>query len=599
MTDKSFRDLNNNGQLDPYEDAILPIEERIGDLLKRMTLEEKAGLMFQNIIRIDDEGSFDPDMIAFGNLTIQQMLDNHMNDFYIMGSSSARKMAEWTNTIQDLAASSRLGIPITLTSDPRHCTRSAPTINIQTPAFSDWPEMTGFAAIGDEALVEEFADIARQEYVAVGLRSALHPVADIATEPRWARVGATFGADATIASRLVAAYIRGFQGKELGISSVACATKHFPGGGPQMDGEDPHFSYGREQVYPGDNFDYHISVFDAAFEAGTASIMPYYGMPIDTPYEAVGFGFNKSIITGLLREQYGFDGIIITDYGILTDSNRGGMHSPARAWGVEHLTLQERVQKALDAGIDQFGLENCPEVIVELVRNGHVTEGRINTSVRRILRLKFQLGLFDNPYVDPEAAVHIVGNVAFRSAGELAQRKSIVLLKNLHAETDSILPLKNRPNIYVENIDPVTASQYGNVVDNLSNADFAILRLETPYEPRDTMLLEAKMHAGDLDFKEPELGRILSILQKVPTIVDIHLERPAVIPEIAEQCAGLIASFGASDAAVLDVIFGRFKPSATLPFELPSSMDAVRQQKPDVPHDSDNPIFEYGFGLTY
>ena len=264
-----------------------------------------------------------------------------------------------------------------------------------TTAFSQWPEPPGFGAIGDEKLVQEFADIARQEYLAVGLRAALHPMADLATEPRWARSNGTFGEDNEVAARLTAAYIRGFQGPEIGAESVACMTKHFPGGGPQKDGEDPHFDYGREQVYPGDNFDYHLPPFEAAFEAGTAMIMPYYGMPVGTAHEPVGFAFNKGIITGLLREKYGFDGVVCTDWGPLTDTEIAGTAFPARAWGVEQLSVPARMAKALDAGIDQFGGEACPEVLVELVRSGQVSEARVDISVRRLLRDKFRLGLFE------------------------------------------------------------------------------------------------------------------------------------------------------------------------------------------------------------
>jgi beta-glucosidase len=590
--------MNMENQHD-YKNSSLSIEERVEDLLQQMTLEEKAGMMFHTMVAINPDGGFDVEAGAFGGPSIREMMDKHMTHFNLVGTASAENIAKWSNELQKLAESKRLAIPVTLSTDPRHSFSDNPGVHVSTEAFSQWPESPGLAAIGDEALVEEFANIARQEYIAVGLRSALHPVADLATEPRWARINGTFGEDNALAARLTAAYIRGFQGKELGSESVACMTKHFPGGGSQKDGEDPHFSYGREQVYPGDNFDYHLLPFEAAFEAGTATIMPYYGMPIDTEYEEVGFSFNKGIITGLLRKKYSFDGVVCTDWGLLTDSMIMGELFPARAWGVEHLTSLERAKKAVEAGIDQFGGEHCPELIIELVQSGDVSEERIDVSVRRLLRDKFRLGLFENPYVDTVQARNIAGNKAFRASGELAQRKSIVLLKNKENNSASLLPLNGRPKVYVENVSAEVAKQYGEVVSNVEDADIAILRLKTPFEPRNSMFLESFFHAGSLEFDDVEEKRILSILEKIPTIVDIYLDRPAVIPEIAKHCAALMANFGASDAAVLDIIFGRFKPSATLPFELPSSMEAVRQQKPDVPSDSENPLFEYGFSLTY
>src|SRR5262249_32416114 len=175
---------------------------------------------------------------------------------------------------------------------------------------------------------------------------------------------------------------------------------------------------------------YHLIPFEAAFAAGTAQIMPYYGMPIGLDLEEVGFGFNKDVIAGLLREKYRFDGVVCTDWGLLNDARIGERVMVARAWGVEHLSVAERAKKALDAGVDQFGGEACPEVIVELVRSGQIAEARIDESVRRLLRDKFRLGLFDNPYVDIDAAEQVVGSAAFRAAGEQAQRRSIVLLKN-------------------------------------------------------------------------------------------------------------------------------------------------------------------------
>lgn len=594
-----FRDLNKNGQLDPYEDGRLAIEERVEDLLARMSLAEKAGMLFHTMLPMNPDGSLVEGESMFGPVSTSEMVAiQRMNHFNVLRGAEARSMAEWYNRLQELAEATRLGIPVTISSDPRHAFSDNPATSFLAGAFSQWPEPLGLAATGDAALVEEFGDIARQEYVAVGIRVALHPMADLATEPRWARINGTFGEDADLSARMTAAYIRGFQGAQLGLESVACMCKHFPGGGPQKDGEDPHFPYGKEQVYPGDNFDYHLIPFQAAFEAGTAQIMPYYGVPIGVPYEAVAFGFNRDVITGLLRERYGFEGVVCTDWGLLTDREIGGKPMAARAWGVEHLSRAERAKKALDAGVDQFGGEACPEVIVELVSSGQLAETRIDASIRRLLRDKFRLGLFDNPYVDPNQAERVVGNTAFCAAGDLAQRKAIVVLKNGTAE-QQVLPLAGKPKLYIENIAPAVAQQYGEVVGSVDEAELAILRLKAPYEARNGDFLEQLFHAGDLDFKGEEKERILGLLAKIPTIIDIYLDRPAVIPEIAAGCTGLLANFGASDAAVLDVIFGRFAPGGNLPFELPASMEAVRNQYADVPFDSPNPLFHFGYGLTY
>lgn len=593
-----FRDLNKNGRLDPYEDSRRPIDERVEDLLSQMTLEEKAGMMFHAMLGMNMDGSL---IEKTGVVSLYRTSDlvavRRMNHFNLLEAGAPRQIARWSNLLQKMAERTRLGIPVTISSDPRHAFAMNLGANLPSGSFSQWPEPTGLAATRDPQLVQEFGDIARQEYLAAGIRVALHPMADLATEPRWARVNGTFGEDADLSADMLRAYIRGFQGEKLGPESVACMTKHFPGGGPQKNGEDAHFSYGKEQVYPGNNFEYHLKPFEAAFEAGTSQIMPYYGMPEGTEFEVKGFGFNKAVITGLLRERYGFDGIVCTDWLLLKGIQAFGREIiEAKAWGVEHLSVSERAQMVLEAGCDQFGGETCPEVIVELVKSGKVSEERINQSVRRLLREKFRLGLFDHPYLDPAMAAKIIGNPDFKAKGELAQRKSIVLLKN--GLEKPVLPLTGKPKIYLENIKAETASQYGEVVTDIADADFAILRLKAPYEPRKGFL-DAMFHAGDLDFKSPEKERILAILDQVPTIVDLYLERPAVIPEIAEKCAGLVANFGANDSAVLDVIFGRFQPGGKLPFELPSSMEAVRKQKEDLPYDSEKPLFPFGYGLTY
>jgi len=597
----SYRDLNKNGRMDIYEDARQPVEARVNDLLSQMTLEEKAGMMFINGARVNNDGSIEDKpatgLFAFAPNALRLIREDHMTHFNLWAVPSTESLAKWYNAMQRYAQdSTRLGIPLTIASDPRnHFSSNVFAVTAKT--FAQWCEPLGFGAIGDAGLVREFANDCRQEYRAVGIREALHPQVDLATEPRWPRISGTFGEDATLTSRLAAAYILGFQGDRLDSNSVACMTKHFPGGGPQFEGLDPHFPFQKGQVYPGHNFNYHLIPFEAAFRVHTAAVMPYYGVPMIPGYEHVGFSYNKRIITGLLRNKYHYDGVVCTDWGLVTDNSIGGTVWPARAWGVENLSREARVQKIIGAGVDQFGGENCPELVVKLVREKKISMSRIDSSVRRLLRLKFQLGLFDQPFVDENAADEVVGNPEFVKAGALSQRRAMTLLKNDHA----ILPLREGSlKIYVINIDSSVAAKYGTVVHRPEQADIAILRLNTPFYPVNSPIMMARMfHHGDLDFKGKQKDSILDLLHKVPTIVDIYLDRPAVIPEISAGAKGLFADFGASDAAVLDVIFGRYRPGGHLPVELPSSMEAVRNQKEDVPHDSGNPLYKFGFGLSY
>jgi len=594
-----FRDLNGNGRLDAYEDPRRPIELRVVDLMSQMTLEEKAGLMMQPMIDGKKNGALHetPTFIQSA-ATSELVINRHINHFNIVQSASADNLARWNNNIQKMAEGTRLGIPVTISTDPRHVAGYNPGAGIKTEDFSQWPSQLGLAATRDEALVEQFGDIARQEYLAIGVRTALHPMADLATEPRWARMGHTFGEDAELSKILTKAYIRGFQGEDFGAESVSCMVKHFPGGGPQADGWDAHFSYGRDQIYPGDNFDYHQIPFEGAFDANVTQVMPYYGIPVGQTNEDVAMGFNKEIITDLLREKYGFDGVVCTDWGIAEGMKPLGVipGMEARAWGVDALPVNERYQKVIEAGVDQFGGQLTPHHIVELVQAGAISEARIDESVARILRLKFQMGLFDNPYVDEEAALHSVGTSTFRGAGNEAMRKSVVLLKN----DENVLPLANRPKLYLENVAEEVAALYGDVVATPEEADFAILRLQTPYgPPQGKDFLERFFRQGDLDFKEPEKSRLLSIMRTVPTIVDIELERTAVIPDIAANSKGLFATFMITDEVILDAVFGNYKPTGKLPVEMPASMEAVRNQKEDLPYDSENPLYPYGHGLTY
>ncbi|KAJ5946608.1 hypothetical protein N7454_003447 [Penicillium verhagenii] len=527
----------------PYWDQTLPVDERVEDLIQRMTVEEKCGLMFQDMIVMGEDGALAPAQPHF-NMTSNEDME----------------------------------FPVTMSTDPRnHFTDNVGT-GFEAGIFSQWPESLGFAAIRSAELVEKFADIARQEYLAIGLRLALHPQVDLATEPRWSRIGATFGEDSSLTSELLTAYIRGFQGAALGSQSVSTMTKHFPGGGAQKDGEDPHFHYGREQVYPGDNWEGHLQPFRAAIKAGTGQMMPSYGMPIGTKYEEVGFAFNKEIMTGLLREELGFQGIICTDWA--------------------HLSPEERLMKVLDAGCDQMGGESCPELLSGLVADGRVSVERIDESVRRLLREKFILGLFDSPFVDEVAAEQIVGNAEFVKLANETQRRSYTLLTN----HQSVLPLTTDggKKFYLDGISPGVAQAHGlNLVSDPADADIALVRLKAPFTPRPGAF-ESLFHAGSLEYTEEEKARQAKIFEVVPTvIVDMYVDRPAVIPEIVQGASAIFFNYGATADAFLDVVFGVYKPEGKLPFDLPSSTEAVEQSRSDMPYDTKDPLFRFGHGLSY
>ncbi|MEQ8712616.1 MAG: glycoside hydrolase family 3 N-terminal domain-containing protein [Cyclobacteriaceae bacterium] len=598
----AFRDLNHNGKLDAYEDPTQPIEERITDLIGQMTIEEKAGMMFINGAPVSNDGSPEGSVGLTGPASRMQSVVENMNarkmtHFNIWDiPSDPAILATWYNNTQLVAESTRLGIPVTIASDPRHHLGKN-VIGMASTGFTQFCEMTGFAALGDEDIVRQFAEIVRQEYMAIGIREALHPQIDLATEPRWARISGNFSEDAELTASLVKPYILGLQGDNLS-NGVACMTKHFPGGGPQQEGLDPHFSFQKGQIYPGDNFNYHLIPFEAAFEANTAAIMPYYGVPTDQTDENVAMSYNKAIITTLLREKYNYDGVVCTDWGLITDLPMGpDVVWKARAWGVKHLSEVERALKIIEAGCDQFGGENRPELVVELVKSGQLSEARINQSVRRLLRQKFQLGLFDNPFVDESKVSQTLGKQSAIALGERTQKESMTLLKN----DKSVLPLKtDQLKVYIENIDSATVSNYAQIVSSPTEADLAIIRLNTPWYPADTKVPFAlSFHHGDLDFKGEEKAKILNLLKTVPTVVNLYLDRPAVIPEISEAAAAVIADYGASDEAVCEVLFGNASPKGKLPFELPSSMDAVRNQLTDVPYDSRDPLYTFGYGLSY
>lgn len=596
-----YRDLNGNGRMDPFEDPRRSPEERTEDLLGRLSLAEKVGLMFHTVIETGPDGTLleGPGAISKSG-TEDVVLAKHMNHFNVHGLESAGAAARWHNRLQELAERTPHGIPVTISTDPRHGGAQNAGTSWVTSFFSLWPEPLGLGALADPALVREWAETARREYTAVGIRAALHPVADLATEPRWARQRECFGQDPQLVARLVTAALEGLRGEQDELS-VQSTVKHFPGAGPQKDGEDAHFPYGRDQIYPGGRFEDHLLPFRAAIEEGADAIMPYYGRPLDLEIdgqaiEEVGFGFNRQVLTGLLREELGFAGVIVSDWELVNDNHVGEQVLPARAWGVEELTPTQRMQRILEAGADQFGGEECTELLLDLVRHGQVSEQRVTDSARRLLRVKFHLGLFDDPYVDESVADALVGTEESRRRGHEAQAGSVVILH----DDGAVLPLATPATcsrIYAEGLPADVIAQLGEQVATPAEADVALLRIGAPFQPRDDLFLESWFHQGDLEFPPGLAHRLDRIRAACPLILDVDLDRAAVLTGIVEHCDALTGSFGVSGAAWIDAITGAIPARGRLPIDLPRSMESVRKSFEDVPGGTADPLYRCGHGL--
>jgi beta-glucosidase len=605
-----FKDLNRNARLDAYEDWRRTPRERVDDLLAQMTLEEKAGAMMHGTppsATKDFRGDWDFEQLA---RIVQQ---KHITTYISRLSGDAAKLAGFANDVQAIAESARLGIPAVISSDPRHHFEYTAGASVQAAGFSQWPETTGLAAVGDATLVRRFADIARQEYLAIGLRMTLSPMADLATEPRWPRINGTFGEDPQLAKQLVQAYIEGFQNGPAGLGphSVAAVVKHWVGYGASANGYDGHNPYGKDIVFSGGGFDQHVVPFTGAFAANVSGVMPTYSVPTGgatiggKPAERVGASFSKQMLTDLLRGQHGFQGMILTDWLITNDcsgecltgtQNISRMGMP---WGVESLSVSERFARAIEAGVDQFGGVMNVEVIVDLVKRGAVAERRLDASVRRILMPRFEQGLFENPYSDPEHAGQLVGNSYFRAEALDAQRRSHVLLEN----KNGLLPLEDTTRkVYLFGISPQEAERRGFVVvDRPQDAQIAIVRMSAPYETHPAYFFGSRHHEGDLSFSanNEDYRALLSIPASVPVIASVYLDRPAILTNVKDRVAALLGNFGASDQALFDVLTGKARPEGRLPFELPSSMAAVLAQQPDAPHDSKGPLYPIRYGLSY
>ena len=590
-----FRDLNKNNSLDVYEDHRLDSKLRSDDLLNKMTIEEKVGQMFHPPFTLKpDIWMLIYEIAIRGNKSTEaQILFDNISHFNLYGNPSPAELANKINHFQEIASRSRLGVPITISSDPIHeVPKGGGVASFSVDGFSKWPSQLGFAATNNSLIIENFAQIVKEEYLAVGIRTALHPMSDLATDPRWARNFGTFGSNALLSSDMTIAYMNGFQGNTISSESVLTMVKHFPGGGPQQNGLDPHLYSGRNQTYPGNNFDYHLIPFKDAINNNLKVIMPYYGIPIGQTNEDVAMAYNEYILTDLLREELGFSGVICSDWGIIT----------GRHWGVDELSIADRYEKSINAGIDQYGGETETSYLIKLIKENIISEGRINESVKRILVNKFELGLFDDPYVDENKIKDRVNTKKSIEAGLDAQRKSIVLLEN-----NGALPLKKGMKIFVDGLDSNIAKDFGVLVKDPSDADVIIMYIHTVFNGNQESglnrvfdnFLSTLFPNGDLNFNSEIHTRVENYSKDKELIVVVDLNRPAILEDIKKLSSSLIGTFGVSDRIMFEGIFGEFSPTGKLPFEIPSSMESVLNQKEDVPDDSLNPTYEMGYGISY
>ena len=516
----AFKDLNRNGELDVYEDWRLSAEERAEDLAAQLTIEEIAGMMlYSSHQSVPSRGGmfggakydgkpYDESGAAASDLSDAQkkfLTEDNLRAVLVTTVESPAIAAQWNNNMQALVEGMGHGVPVNTSSDPRHETSATAEYNYGAGGeISHWPTSLGLAATFDPALVEEFGRIAAEEYRALGIATALSPQIDLATEPRWTRFYGTFGESPELDADMARAYVDGFQtstGKDeiadgWGYKSVNAMVKHWPSGGPEEGGRDAHYNYGKYAVYPGGAFETHLKPFtEGAFKlngaTGMASaVMPYYTIStgIDPSGKNVGNSFSKYIITDLLREKYGYDGVVCTDWNITYD-NAGIDRFDGKCWGVEELTVAQRHYECLKAGVDQFGGNNDKGPVLEAYAmwveefGKESADARFRASAKRLLMNSFRTGLFENPYLDPAVSAEVVGKPEFMEKGYQAQLKSVVMVKN----ADGVLPMKSEEaklKVYVpQRYFPQMVNFFGMVTPERWEETFAVELLEKYYEP--------------------------------------------------------------------------------------------------------------------
>lgn len=599
-----FKDLNGNGQLDAYEDWRLPASERALDLLSQMTLLEKIGQMQHPTFVPKADGSA-PAFLE------RWMQESNVGLVLVRDLPGAKAAALTMNQIQEWSEASRLGIPVVVSMDSVH---GLSYVN----GGLVHPHNLGLAATRNLELVRELTETSRLEHLAIGVRMTLSPEADIATEPRWGRVMETFGEDPNLVAEMVAVQVEAYQaGRELGPESVMACVKHFPGAGPQMEGIDM-----APIVSSVETLAIHLKPFAAAIESGVASVMPYYSIPLALDMMAA-LGSEKAL-QGLLREEMGFDGIIQTDWGMIW-----GIQQSSSFVGYEISTKEAVAIGVGQAKVDAIGGESMRLIdqIAELVATGRIAETSIDESVKRVLEAKFKMGVFENPYVDPVFANTFVGNAQHQQLSLEAARQSMTLLKN-----DGLLPLKVGDQILVAgsragDMDSLTGGwtskqdgttiveairqrvgSSGSVVYEAENIERAIALAKESQVAVMVVGEPSYMHsppwgADRLELTSSQQEMLVALKETgIPVVVVVMMGRPYVLTWCAENTEAILSAYypgSQGGKAIAEVLFGDFNPQGKLPVQLPRSMAQVLVQRSDLPFDIEDPLYDFGHGLSY
>lgn len=605
-----FIDLNGNGSLDAYEDWRLDADTRAADLVSQMTVREKIAQMQHPTYLPRSDGKIAPYLEKY-------CTDYGIGMLLIRELNSVEAAAETMNAVQEYAEASRLGVPVLVSMDSVHGLSyvSGATVTGHNLAL---------AATRDEELVTKLAEVARDEHIAIGVRMTLSPESDIASEPRWGRVMETFGEDPDLVTQMVRAQIVAFQNSEDGLNSegiVAC-IKHFPGAGPQMDGKDTSPIVSDEET-----LQIHLKPYYAAIDVNVGSIMPYYSVPLALDMENSAIG-SKAALQDLLREQMGFEGIIQTDWGMIWAIQEG----LGTMTGEEVSDEEAIIIGVTQSRVDGIGGESIRLIdqMEEMTADGKIDEDILTAAATRIVKAKFQLGVFENPYCDVDYAVSFVGNEEHTKLNLEAAEKSMTLLKN-----DGALPLTANAGQKILVCGPRAgdmmslvggwSSEQDGLTIAAAIAEFAGENDTVTYIADDvTAIAEAAAEAdvvvvsvGEPSYQhDPPWGydtlEITSSQQEILEAVKANTKgqiitvvtggRPYILTWCDENTNAILEAYYPGQQggiAIAETLFGLNNPTGKTPIQFPRDMESVNNQAGDVSFDLENPLYDYGWGLSY